>query len=513
MPYNLSLTNGTGLTTLADGAVNTTSTSLTLIGKNYPGYGTFLNENFIQLLENFASSTAPTNALPGQLWWDSTLAVLKVNAATSVGTPIWKIISSSTSSSSAPSAAITGDLWWDTANSQLKVYGGSSWVTIGPAFTASTGQSGAIADTITASDGPHVVVKFLISNTLIAILSKDSPFTPVTPITGFSGTIKPGFNFSNQAPALVYYGDSNSALNLRVGGDLIPASSFLRSDVSTPTTTKIQIQTDDGLDIGATGQLSINVSGSEVRVINNANGFDTAFYTKVSSVNTKVLTLSGTDGLLTVRADPTTSLGIATKGYVDTANVNLSQSVNARLAANIATTILRDGSTTVQGNIVAATSNVFSLGSSTTFYANVWAQTFRGTAITAQYADLAERFESDHPYDAGTVVKLGGVKEITAAVEELSEDVFGVISKRAAFLMNDAAGSNETHPPVAVNGRVPVKVIGKVQKGDRLVSAGNGYARAAAKNELTPWNVIGRSLQDKNSAEAGVIEAIVKLNS
>ena len=126
---------------------------------------------------------------------------------------------------------------------------------------------------------------------------------------------------------------------------------------------------------------------------------------------------------------------------------------------------------------------------------------------------MAERFEADHPYDAGTVVKLGGEKEITAAVEELCEDVFGVISKRAAFLMNDAAGNNETHPPVAVNGRVPVKVIGRIRKGDRLVSAGNGLARAAAKNELTPWNVIGRSLEDKYTSEPGTIEAIVKLNS
>jgi hypothetical protein len=300
---------------------------------------------------------------------------------------------------------------------------------------------------------------------------------------------------------------------LKIGNDLIPASSFLRSDVSTPSTTKLQVQTDDGLDIGATGQLSINVSGSEVRVINNANGYDTAFYTKVSSVNTKVLTLSGTDGLLTVRADPTASLGVATKGYVDTANVNLSQSVNSRIAANIATTILRDGSTTVQGNIVAATSNVFSLGSSTTFYANVWAQTFRGTAITAQYADLAERFAADKSYDAGTVVKLGGIMEITAADQELSDEVFGVISNKAAFLMNDAAGGDETHPPVAVNGRVPVKVTGRVRKGDRLVAAGNGLARAGAKNELTPWNVIGRSLEDKSSIGEGVVEAIVKLNS
>jgi len=95
----------------------------------------------------------------------------------------------------------------------------------------------------------------------------------------------------------------------------------------------------------------------------------------------------------------------------------------------------------------------------------------------------------------------------------LSEDVFGVISTRAAYLMNGAAGSDETHPPVAVNGRVPVRVVGKIRKGDRLVSAGNGLARAGAKNELSPFNVIGRSLQDKLDNGEGTIEAIVKLNS
>ena len=91
--------------------------------------------------------------------------------------------------------------------------------------------------------------------------------------------------------------------------------------------------------------------------------------------------------------------------------------------------------------------------------------------------------------------------------------MFGVISTKAAYLMNSGAGSDATHPPVAVQGRVPVKVIGKIRKGDRLVAAGNGLARSGAKNELTPWNVIGRSLEDKNMDGEGTIEAIVKLNS
>jgi hypothetical protein len=143
----------------------------------------------------------------------------------------------------------------------------------------------------------------------------------------------------------------------------------------------------------------------------------------------------------------------------------------------------------------------------------MWFNTFYGVSVQAKYADLAERFSSDQPYPAGTVVALGGVKEITAADEELSEDVFGVISTRAAYLMNGAAGDDVSHPPVAVNGRVPVRVIGKVKKGDRLVAAGNGLARAGAKNEISAFNVIGRSLEDKFDTAEGTIEAIVKLNS
>jgi hypothetical protein len=79
--------------------------------------------------------------------------------------------------------------------------------------------------------------------------------------------------------------------------------------------------------------------------------------------------------------------------------------------------------------------------------------------------------------------------------------------------MNGSAGDNVTHPPVAVNGRVPVRVIGLVNKGDRLVSAGRGLARAAKRDEMTAFNVIGRALEDKTTTGEGTVEAIVKLNS
>jgi hypothetical protein len=135
-----------------------------------------------------------------------------------------------------------------------------------------------------------------------------------------------------------------------------------------------------------------------------------------------------------------------------------------------------------------------------------------GSRLNATYADLAERFEADSFYDAGTVVELGGDKEITAVQYELSEDVFGVVSSTAAYLMNSAAGDDTSHPPVAVGGRVPVKVIGKVRKGQRLVSAGNGIARAAKPGEATAFNIIGRALEHKTTDEIGAVEAFVKIN-
>ena len=134
-----------------------------------------------------------------------------------------------------------------------------------------------------------------------------------------------------------------------------------------------------------------------------------------------------------------------------------------------------------------------------------------GSRLTATYADLAERFESDAPYQPGTVVELGGEAEITAVKYELSEDVFGVISDNMAFLMNNGAGGNETHPAVAMTGRVRVKTLGTVRKGQRLVSAGEGYARAAEDGEATAFNVIGRALEDKTTTDFGTVEAIVTI--
>jgi len=138
-----------------------------------------------------------------------------------------------------------------------------------------------------------------------------------------------------------------------------------------------------------------------------------------------------------------------------------------------------------------------------------------GTATAAEYSDVAERFASDTAYEPGTVVALGGAEEITQVNEEGSDEVFGVISSldQAAFKMNGGAGNDETHPYIAMTGRVNVKVIGSVNKGDRLISASvPGYAKAATKAECTAFNVIGRALTSKSEAGQGSVLAAVRVS-
>ena len=179
-----------------------------------------------------------------------------------------------------------------------------------------------------------------------------------------------------------------------------------------------------------------------------------------------------------------------------TSNVMVVSGAGITLTGLTTPSIAKSGSNAV-GNI----------GSSSNYFNQVFA-----TATTALYADVAERFEADEVMDPGTVVELGGAKEITRSRTDLSENVFGVISTRPAFTMNGGAGQDDTHPPVAMTGRVPVKVVGRITKGDRLVSAGNGIARAARPGESTSFNVIGRSLVDKPTDDLGTVEAIVSIN-
>ena len=427
MAYTINLTDGALFATIADGTINTSSSQI-LVGKNYAGYGQFLNENFIHLLESGSNTTPPGAPLTGQLWWDSANGLMKVYNGTT-----FKTISASTASATAPTSNVAGDLWYDTVNGQLKVYSGTTFILVGPASSSGQGTSGAIVATVvdSATLQDRVILELYAANSIVGIVSSAATFTPQVAIAGF-GNINPGVQLSTTVAsgAATFYGTS---LNSNKLGN-ISSASFLRNDANGSINGSLSILNDaGGLSVGTDSDARISVSGNDVTIRNQTSGGNLYFGTNVAGNTTPTLTIFGANG-------------------------------------------------TVSGN-----------------------------QINANYADVAERFAADQELDAGTVVELGGTAEITKSMSPLSENVFGVVSTRAAYLMNSGAGSNATHPPVAMTGRVPVKVVGIVRKGDRLVSAGNGSARSAMSGEATAFNVIGRSLDDKLTDIEGFVEAIVTI--
>ena len=477
MAYTINLTDGAIFATIADGTINTAS-SMTLVGKNYAGYGEFLDENFIHLLENGSNTTAPGAPLTGQLWWDKTNNVMKVYNGTT-----FKVISAATASSSAPTSNVAGDLWFDTTNQQLKVYNGSAFILVGPASTSGQGTSGAIVTTVQdTSLVDHVIVQLYVNNVIVAIVSKDATFTPGgSGITGFA-TVGPGIQLSSSVSGAVFGGTASDSDTL----DGLASTQFLRSDANDTTSGTLGILNDTGLTVGADqdAKISVTTANSAVTIANQTSNANLIFQVNLAGTPTTVMSVNGATSVVTF---PTT---VSFTGNVSTGNISVGTG------------------TVTLGNIINGNGNgVGNIGSSSLYFNTVFAK-----ATSAQYADVAERFAADEIYVPGTVVELGGVAEITRSVEELSENVFGVISTRAAYLMNSGAGTDETHPPIAMTGRVPVRVTGMIRKGDRLVSAGNGLARAAQPGEATAFNVIGRALEDRTDTGEGTVEAIVTIN-
>ena len=489
MAYTVNRQSGAVLTTIADGTIDTT-TDLTLIGKNYSGYGELLNENFVKLLENFSSTSQPTSPISGQLWWDTTNGLLKAYTGSA-----FKVIGGSTSSASQPSSPAAGDLWFDSGNSQLYVYSGTAWVLVGPSFTSGEGESGAIVATVTDNLGSnHVIVELFTNDTIVATVSKDSTFTPQTAISGFA-TIAPGIQISSAVTGATFKGDATNAQLL----DSLDSTQFLRSDTNDTTTGILTVANDGGVTVGADNDLTLTVSGANTLISNATSDGDILVRVNKSVGGvTTALTVDGATGYV--------SLGTSPANGNDSTNV-------ATTAWVFDNAIALDGSNSITGDILPGTNNTHDLGSTTFKYAEVHATTFYGESTSAQYADLAERFEADAAYEVGTVVALGGAAEVTAVSEEASDAVFGVVSGKAAYLMNAGAGSSETHPAIAMTGRVPVRVVGTVLKGQRLVSSSiPGVAKAAAEGEANSFNVLGRALEDKYTKEEGTVLAVVKIN-
>lgn len=380
MATNIFNYDGTLLTTVQDGTIDSSSSTIKIPGRGYQNYGEAINENILWIEQNFANATPPANPITGQLWYDTIHSLVKFYSGT-----VWIVVNGLFLSGTQPVAGNnTGALWYDTTNKQLHIWNGIKWDIVGPLGSAintdpqnptiptfSSLDAARISDNVSAY---HQIWRLTVGGTLLAIISKDASFTPLPAITGFT-TVHPGFNINSSITDVGYFGD---------------ATLFRNTQTNLPS--------------------------------------------------------------------------------VDT---------------------------------------TWNLGSSAFKFANVYATNFNGVATSALYADVAERYESDEPLDPGTVVMLGGRKEVAICRNYGDDEVFGVVSTAPAFKMNSEAGNDDTHPYIALLGRVPCKVMGPVYKGQRIMGSDTPGVAEAWDSDTGVLSILGRALVTLATSEIELIEVVL----
>ena len=255
MSYNLNKTDGTLLTELVDGVLDTNTTDISLVGRNYSGYGEFINENFIRMLENFANPNSPVTPLKGQLWYDTSESKLKVFDGTDFQSAAGSFISETF-----PSGPVAGDTWFSTDNKQFYLYDGTTWTLIGPAYSRLQGQSGVITDTIFDTDlNSKTVLKIFVNEILQAVISGET-FTPnpvpnnivsgLVSVTNATGTIFKGVNLIDKVD-FKFRGVATSAENLISStNEVVPESKLMKNDSDQVLNGKLNIRNSGGVSVG-----------------------------------------------------------------------------------------------------------------------------------------------------------------------------------------------------------------------------------------------------------------------
>ena len=539
MAYKINNTFGTLLVTLADGTIDVATTDLTLIGKGYAGFGEKLNENLVKLLENFNNTSAPSNKIQGQLWYDKTNNQLNVYTGSK-----FKPVGSTTNSTSAPTNAVQGDLWFDTGNSQLYVYTGSAWTLIGPTTVAGSGVTQVVTETVEDNTGVNRGILKLVSEDSVVGVVSSLAFTPNSSDTNGAALITAGFasvaqgiQLSSAVASVKFRGTATDSDLL--GG--VAAANYLRSDSDDTTTGRLSIQSDNGIRIGGGNDVTMTLSSDDFTIANTTSNKDIIFTVNDAGTTREALRITGSTGRIEhLRVGDLTVDG--TNTIVNTSTLSVEDNIielNRNISSNagmpnftglkvnrgetssateqnlywVWDETFADDGTTIHGNAGGAWTAFKSGGGQNELSAptlvDLRANVVHATTTSAQYADLAERYATDVSVATGDVVMLGGSEEVTKCDEDACDKVFGVVSESPAFLMNAQAGNNDSHPMIALKGRVLVKLKGKGQAGDRVVSAGNGEARVATLEECTAFNTLGRLIKHKYNEETALTECVI----
>lgn len=462
MPYTINRYNNQQVTVVSDGTIDSTL-DIKLIGKNYAGYGEVQNENMVFMLENFSNISPPPRPLSGQLWYDSGTSKLKFYDSQK-----WRTTGGAEIGDTAPTGLTIGDFWFDTGNKQLFAWDGDAFILVGPQGVEGSDTTQMRSRSVTDSLGQsHAVIEAVADGNTIFIVSPDAEFTldtATSAITGFTkihqgitlcysnSDVRVGETTSNHR----YWGTATNSE--RLGG--FSADSFVKSNSASFST--LVSFADIGYTVGAVPRLRVFNDGAQYPTFQNMLNDTMVFQTTVNSSLKTPLKLVGNDIL---------------PGANNVSNIGQD---GTRYATVFADTF--DGKAT-KANTLKVGTEYFSasvgeadLGPANTIAVrdasgNLNATLFQGIATTARYADLAEKYLADADYEPGTVVCVGGEKEVTAV--QWGNRAIGAVSTNPAYMMNsDLEGGTY----IALKGRVPVKVSGRIKKGDQLIAAANGCA-------------------------------------
>lgn len=322
MSYRINKTNGELLVELADGTIDNTSSDITLVGRNFRGFGELFNENFVKLVENFASTASPDNPLPGQLWYDASQERLKLYNGIE-----FRPASAAVVSPSQPSL-VEGDIWIDNRNKQMYFFDGgvqSQPTLVGPIFNQQQGLSGMQVQTVLDINGKEqVIVKFFVAAELVYVLVKETfrlaginridqyPTDPTDPVVPPRQLFKKGLNLVNSG--FEFQGTAAAARSLvDTAGNVRSTANFLPADANGETIGTLTILNSGGLSVGFDGIVRSRLRNVGNRTVLESvqNQTDLILRTRQGNTAINSLFIKGSNSNIGINtADPTAMLDV-----------------------------------------------------------------------------------------------------------------------------------------------------------------------------------------------------------
>jgi hypothetical protein len=345
MTYKINKTDGSLLKEILDSEIDQVATDITLIGKNVTGYGEYINENFVKLLENFASTTEPNNPISGQIWFDLTDNRLKVYDGNG-----FRVASGPIVSDTRPLALGQGDFWIDSDQNQLYFNDGLETVLVGPQWRRSDGRSGIFPTSINDIFGNTKLVNELRSGgTLMGYYSSHPEFTPSGISNYSSPTVKPGFNSADFENYKLNAIASSAESLINGAGETQTADNFLIKNGSNTSSGTLSILNPTPLKLGVNQENTIDVSPSIINFRSNFNNQDFKITTRANNNFYDAITVKSA----------TNRIGIFNSNPQATLDVIGDVVVSGNLTVNGATTTINSTTLTIDDKqlILASTSN------------------------------------------------------------------------------------------------------------------------------------------------------------